>query len=89
VFGGENAMKITKVTKTYPYWKYHLDVNSPFIATIKTPTMKYLEEVINLLHYGKSVQLKWTCPYRDTKDGILRYKGQYWLTKYGRIKIRF
>ena len=72
-----------------PYWKYNLDIESPFIATIKTSTIKYLEEIINLLHYGKSVQLKWIRPYRNTKDGILRYKGQYWLTKYGRIKVRF
>ncbi len=35
-----------------PYWKYHLDVNSPFIATIKTPTIKYLEEIINLRQDG-------------------------------------
>ena len=72
-----------------PYYKYNLDVREPFIAVIKTPKIKYLESIINLLHYGKSVQLKDTYPYRLTKDGVMRYKGQYWLTKYGRVKVRF
>ena len=71
------------------YWKYDLDVLDPFIATIKTPKVKYLEQIINLLHYGKSVQLKDTRAYKKSKDGVMRYRGQYYQTKYGRIKVNF
>jgi len=70
-----------------PYYKYNLDIQSPFIAVIKTPYKKHMEDIINLFHYGKSIQLKWTKPF--IVKGLTRYIGQYYLTKLGRIKIRF
>lgn len=71
------------------YWKYHLDIVEPYIATIKTPYIKHLEKIINAQYYGLYIELENMCPYKLTKDGVMRYKGQYWKTKTGEIKVRF
>jgi hypothetical protein len=70
-----------------PYWKYNLDILKPFTAIIKTPRLKDLEEIVNLLHYGRSVQLKDVRPFRV--KGEVRYAGMFRLTRLGRIKIAF
>ena len=72
-----------------PYWKYQLDIAKPFVATIKIPYLEHLEKAINDLHYGLHYDLKMIAPYRLSKDKSIRYKGQYWITKQGKIKVRF
>ena len=70
-------------------WKYNLDIASPYIATIKTPYISSLERMLNDYHFGLRLDLKMMCPFKLSKDGKIRYKGQYWITKTGRIKVRF
>ena len=71
------------------YWRYNLDIAKPYVATIKIPFIKHLERMINDYHYGLHLDLKMMCPYKLSKDGIIRFKGQYWVTKQGRIKVKF
>lgn len=72
------------------YWKYDLDVNTDsIISTMKFPLLKHLESCVNLLHYGKSIQLREMKPYKQSKDGVIRFVGRYDRTKLGRIKISF
>ena len=85
--GNERVEKMKKCPD--PYWKYDLVIAKPFIATIKTPYINHLEKIINTFHYGLHYDLKMICPYRLTKDKTMRYKGQYWITKLGKIKVRF
>ena len=72
-----------------PYWKYDLDVIKPYTATIKTPLIQYLEKIINDYHYGLHFDLNMMQPYKLSRDGEVRYKGGYYLTKLGKVKVRF
>jgi len=75
-----------------PYGKYQLDIipfdcTQTYPSTTQFASYQHMIALINDLHYGCQYKLKHMRPYKI--KGEVRYVGQYWKTKQGKVKISF